>query len=188
MDIHATNLYNLWQKQRRLRVGLSILCALICLSVFLLYPRVFPPDTTPNQLGNSSGQHDSNQTYSSFTSAKPTYTTLTPEHKQVDWQRSVLPSGGEAYVYADIVNGVSITVTEQPLPPSFSADTTQLEQLARGYHATRFLTIDGVKVYIGTPLKGVQAVLFSKSNLLVLIKSSDVLNDEQWHTYIASLK
>lgn len=188
MDTKGTAFYNRWRKQQRHRLLVRAIAAVLILSALLVLPRFLKPPTPQVQTSATSGNTSQSQSASQFTSATPDYTTLTPDHKQVNWQRSVLPSGSTAYVYADDISGIPITVSEQPLPANLASDPMKLEEIARGYHATRFITVDGAKVFIGMPLKGIQAVLFTKSNLLVLMKSTSVLNDAQWQAYIQSLK
>jgi hypothetical protein len=93
------------------------------------------------------------------------------------------------YAYIDKLAGVQINVSEQPLPASFKDNPDQqLSQLAQNFEATNKITAGGTTVYIGTSIKGPQSVLLTKSNLLILIKSTGQIPNGDWAAYINSLK
>lgn len=123
----------------------------------------------------------------------PSYSTILPKNKSISdlggWQR-ISPEGKDpVYAYADTISGVAITVSEQPLPDSFKSDTAgQVAQLAKSYNATDTLDANGTKVYVGTSAKGPQSVIFTKNNLLVLIKSQQKISDPSWVAYVKSLQ
>ncbi|RWZ78316.1 MAG: hypothetical protein EOT05_00940 [Candidatus Microsaccharimonas sossegonensis] len=123
----------------------------------------------------------------------PDYKTLLPVGKTIDslggWTRVSPPESNPVFAYIDRVNGKQINVSEQPLPNEFKQDTAaQIQQLASGYKATEKVTVGDVTVFIGTSAKGPQSVIFVKNNLLVLIKSSVALSENDWASYVNSLK
>jgi hypothetical protein len=123
----------------------------------------------------------------------PGYATILPYGKSIvqlgGWVR-VSPAGTDpVYAYADTIGNVPISVSEQPLPASFKSNSTnKVAELAKGYNATATITIGDTTVYIGTSAKGPQSVIFTKSNLLVLIKSEKQIENAAWSTYAASLQ
>jgi len=122
----------------------------------------------------------------------PTYATILPSGKSIaslgGWQR-VSPDGtNPVYAYADTLDNVAISVSEQPLPDSFTNDGTKLAQLAKTYSATDKVDASGISIFIGNSAKGPQSVIFSKKNLLVLIKSTKVIKNSSWSSYVSSLK
>lgn len=123
----------------------------------------------------------------------PGYTTILPTGKSIiqlgGWVR-VSPAGSDpVYAYADTVSGVPISVSEQPLPESFKSNSSdKVAELAKSYNATATITIGDTTVYIGTSAKGPQSVIFTKDNLLVLIKSEKQIENAAWSTYAASLQ
>lgn len=123
----------------------------------------------------------------------PNYQTILPSGKKIadlgGWER-ISPAGKDpVFAYADTIAGVPVSVSEQPLPDSFKGDVAgQVSQLATSYNATDSLDAGGVKVYVGTSTKGPQSVIFTKNNLLVLIKSQQKISDPSWIAYVKSLQ
>lgn len=120
------------------------------------------------------------------------YQTILPGGKSIKelggWTR-VSPAKSEpVYAYTDTLDGISINVSEQPLPKSFIGDTDgQVEELAKKFNATSKITAGDLTVYVGTSSKGPQSVIFTKNSLLVLIKSQKKIDDTAWARYIKSL-
>ncbi len=122
----------------------------------------------------------------------PTYQTISPGGQSVSqlggWRRVSPPNSQPVYAYDDSIGGVSISVSQQPLPSSFATNTDEkIAQLAKSYNATNKLATGDTTVYIGTSAKGPQSVIFTKNNLLVLIKSQSAVNDQAWKQYIIGL-
>lgn len=135
--------------------------------------------------------NQSKQTQAELASS-PDFEAILPQGKTIEdlggWQRLSPPNSAPYYVFADTIDDVPISVSQQVLPESFKANTAQsMQDLAKSYSATDELDVDGGKVYIGTSTKGPQSVLFTKSGLLVLIKSQAKIDNNSWTTYIASL-
>ncbi|MDB5162443.1 MAG: hypothetical protein JWO54_242 [Candidatus Saccharibacteria bacterium] len=122
----------------------------------------------------------------------PNYKTVLPTGASISslggWSRISPPENDPVYAYTDAINGVSINVSEQPLPASFKGDVdAEVLELAKKYSATTQVNAGSVKVYIGTSAKGPQSVIFTKNNLLVLIKSQQKIDDKNWEKYVESL-
>lgn len=122
----------------------------------------------------------------------PDFTTILPKGKSADdlggWTR-VSPSDRNAvYAYTDTLAGVSIVVSEQPLPDSFKSDIEgSVEKLSDDFSADRTFEVNGITVHIGKSAKGPQSLIFTTRGLLILIKSNATISDDQWKTYITSL-
>ena len=121
------------------------------------------------------------------------FQTITPTGKPISqlggWQRISPLNTAPVYAYADKIGDVVISVSEQPLPSSFDGDVeNKVAQLATAYSATNTLDAKGTKVYIGTSAKGPQSTIFTKNNLLILIKSQENIDNESWINYITSLR
>lgn len=160
-------------------IGGSILVLLIGLLIF----RPFGPanDATENSSASTSKATD-----------KPTYTTVVPNGKSVDelggWKRVSPPKSEPVYAYADSIDGVSISVSQQPLPKSFETNPeVQVADLAKKFNATNKLAAGNIPVYIGTSAKGPQSVILTKNDVLILIKSQKKINDKSWAKYAESL-
>lgn len=123
----------------------------------------------------------------------PSYKTALPNSKSIDdlggWQRISPPGSTPVFAFVDTIEKVSVSVSEQPLPASFRDDVdAQVAQLAKAYNATdKIEADDGTKVYVGTSVKGPQSVIFTKKNLLILIKSEKEIDNTAWSGYATSL-
>lgn len=122
----------------------------------------------------------------------PDFQAVVPKDKTIEelegWQKLTPPSGETIYVFADSIESVPVTISEQSLPDSFSKDPSgSVTQLAEAYSATETFEAEETKVYIGNSSKGPQSVIFTKNNLLILIKSERPISQDAWKTYINSL-
>lgn len=127
-----------------------------------------------------------------ITASKPTFPTVLPRGISIEklggWQQLKGPNGNAVFVYADKIDNVSISVSQQPLPGSFKQNASgDIEKLAKNYNATNTINAKGTKAYIGTSAKGPQSVIFTKKSLLILIKSQENISNKAWAKYIASL-
>lgn len=124
---------------------------------------------------------------------KPEYDTILPAGKTIDalggWKRVSPPGKDPVFAYADKIGIVGINVSQQPLPDSFKHDTAgAIEKLAKGYAADEKVKVDTTTAYVGTSSEGSQSVILTKSDLLILIKSTGKLTSDQWAHYINSLQ
>ena len=122
----------------------------------------------------------------------PKYQTISPGGIPIEqlggWKRVSPPEKDPVFAYSDMIDGVNISVSQQPLPVSFEADPAgKTAELAKSYSATNKIEADKITIYIGTSVKGPQSVIFTKTDLLVLIKSEKKLSDASWKRYIESL-
>lgn len=123
----------------------------------------------------------------------PLYATILPAGKTIKqlggWNR-VSPQGSTpVYSYTDMLESVMISVSQQPLPETFKREPElQTSKLAESYSATTKLDANGTTVYIGTSASGPQSVIFTKQNLLVLIKSQSKINEKVWTVYVQTLQ
>jgi hypothetical protein len=143
-----------------------------------------PHSTQSPQSGNSSTE---------LPKETPSFSTILPSGKSASdyggWTR-VSPSDRNAvYAYTDSLAGTSIIISEQPLPDSFSSDPSgSIQKLAESYSADRTFEAGSTTVYIGKSAKGPQSLIFTKHGLLILIKSSSTISDDQWKSYITLLQ
>lgn len=126
-------------------------------------------------------------------SERPKYQTALPQGKTIDqlggWKRVSPPEATPVFAYADKIEDIPVTVSQQPLPGSLSANSeAQIASLAKSYNATKELDAEGTPLYVGTSAKGPQSAIMTKKGLLILIKSQKKISDEAWAAYAASLK
>lgn len=123
----------------------------------------------------------------------PYYETLIPTGKTIEqlggWTRSSPTDRNAGFVYVDYIRDNRITVNQQVLPEDFKVDTAvQMDALAKSLNATEVLTVEGLIVHIASSSKGPQTVLFNKKGLLVFLRSSVKLSNDDWIGYINSLQ
>lgn len=123
----------------------------------------------------------------------PDYVTVVPKGETVStlggWKRISPPDRDPVFAYSDTIDGVNISVSQQPLPQSFKGNVDgSIAELAKGYNATNKLDANGTTAYIGTSAKGPQSVILTRDGLLILIKSEKNIKDSSWERYIAQLE
>lgn len=105
------------------------------------------------------------------------------------WKRVSPPKNDPVFAYLDTIDGVPVSVSQQPLPRSFESDTNnQVAELAKKFNATDTINAGGATAYVGTSSKGPQSVIFTSGDLLILIKSEKKISDASWAKYAESLK
>ena len=124
---------------------------------------------------------------------KPEYKTILPSGKTIEelggWKRISPTDRSAVFTYIDAIDNVQVNVSEQPLPDEFKEETaTQIEQLAKGFKADEKVTVGSTEIYIGTSVDGPQSVIFTKNDLLILIKSASKIESNSWATYVNSLQ
>jgi hypothetical protein len=123
----------------------------------------------------------------------PNYKTLLPTGKSINdlggWHRVSPPDKNPVFAYADVIGGINVTVSQQPLPDSFKADVDgSVSKLAVSYSAKDEIIAGDTKVFVGTSVKGPQSAITVKDDVLVLIKSATKIGDKQWSDYVLSLQ
>jgi hypothetical protein len=116
--------------------------------------------------------------------------------------KSLLPSGGSSKdtalkydqtrkvtTFTDVIDGVSITISEQELPEAFKTDTDrQVEKMAKNFNATEVINESSPRIYLGTSIKGPQTAIFHKNGILVFIQSANTIDKHPWVAYITKLQ
>lgn len=118
--------------------------------------------------------------------------TIIPQGKSIEqlggWKRVSPPKSDPVFAYTDSLDGVPITVSQQILPESFKTSTdSKVAELAQKFSATTKITAGKTTAYVGSSSKGPQSVIFTKDNVLILIKSQKKIADAAWVKYIESL-
>lgn len=91
--------------------------------------------------------------------------------------------------YKDSIGGVTIIVSQQPLPEGFQDQTAdKVKKLAEEFSATEVIATANPTAYIGTSVEGPQTVIFAKKDLLVFIKSDTKIDNHDWAEYITNLQ
>lgn len=122
----------------------------------------------------------------------PEFSAVLPKGKTIEdlggWVRVSPADKDPVFAFVDVVNDVQLNVSQQQLPENLRTNTAQkVEELAKGFAANEEINANGVVAYLGTSIRGPQSVIFVKNDLLILIKSSSQLANQQWIDYIGSL-
>ena len=126
-------------------------------------------------------------------SGTPKYSTLLPANKDINslggWKRVSPTNADPVYAYVDKIDGVPISVSEQPLPDKFKTNTAdQIKELAQDFSATEKITVGEIIIYLGSSSDGPQSVIIDKGDLLILIKSESKIENSSWANYVSSLQ
>lgn len=121
----------------------------------------------------------------------PPFASLLPTGKNIEelggWSRISPPDKDPVYAYVDRIGTIQINVSQQQLPRQLESDD-DIRQLADSFDAREVIKAGDTTVYIGTSSKGPQSIIFTKNNLLILIKSTNRIAEPLWQNYIKSLK
>ena len=166
--------------QSALVIGVIGAVVIVLLATTILQ-RQSPPPTDSNKTDQATASKDLNQK------------TLTPAGTSIDskggWSRISPPGKTPVFAYSDAINGTPISVSQQPIPESFKTNASGgIAELARSYNATATVQAGDTTVYIGDSARGPQSVIFTKGNLLIMIKSQQKIAADAWVRYITSLK
>jgi hypothetical protein len=128
----------------------------------------------------------------SLAKATPDYPTVLPAGKNIKdlggWTLVSPPNRDPAFAYIDKIGNMQINVSQQQLPAEFKQKTAEkIEKLAKEYGASEKVSAGNTPVYIGTSEKGPQSVIFTKNDLLILIKSAVKIDNAVWADYVESL-
>lgn len=152
--------------------------------IFIIAVSVFMPHQNSTNRNSSAAETDH---------TNPNYQTVLPRGESVSefggWKRVSPPENDPVFAYVDKIDGVAISVSEQPLPDSFKTDVdNKVADLALKFNATNKINADDTTVYVGTSVKGPQSTIFAKENVLVMIKSQKKIADASWADYVKSLR
>jgi molybdopterin-binding protein len=124
---------------------------------------------------------------------KPDFTTILPTGKTIDklggWGRVSPPTSAPVFAYSDMLGGTHIVVSEQQVPASFENNLQgQVAQIAKQLGATTKLqTANGTALYSGVTTSGVQSLVLSKADLLILIRTVSRVDNKIMEDYVDNL-
>lgn len=170
-------------RKNKLLVGIAISLAVIITGLFYLIPN-----------SKSTNVVEQNNKLPELIHEVPTFPTVTPADKNIiqlgGWTKISPPNSAPAYTFQDKINNIAINVSEQQLPVSLQHDTSSaIAMLATNFNATdKFMASNNTVVYVGSSANGAQSVITTKNGLLILIKSTGFINNNDWSAYISSLQ
>lgn len=173
--------------RRQAIIFITVAIIIVAIIAAGTYYAVHGRQNTAIQNGEPSAQQDQPP---GLIKGTPTYPIILPTNKNITandgWVR---PGDKSVFVYVDKINNITVNVSQQPLPDDFKTNTSQqMDILAKAERANQKITVGTTTVYIGSTAKGPQSVFFTKNNLLILVKSSDAITNDQWAAYVNSLQ
>lgn len=117
--------------------------------------------------------------------ATPVYSPLKPEQQvsgaQYDGKRKL-------YKYDDTYKGLTITVSQQPLPENLRDDPAKIKQLAEGLGTVEsFETTNGTMYIASGEESNTQRVVVAHRQLLIFLQSNGTLSPVDWVAYVQNL-
>jgi len=166
-----------------------VIAGISCIGYKYLLPQIKSSDIAKTPDDGEQSQY----TVETLEKGTPTYSTVLPSGTTISklggWTRVSPETSDPVYAYVDKINGVSISISEQPLPDDFKSNpSSKVEKLATGFNADAKITVSGTTAYIGTSSDGAQSVILYKKSTLILIKSVARISNNDWANYINSLK
>lgn len=127
------------------------------------------------------------------TQPKPSFSPLAPQDKpQLADPSKVGHTYDQAksvYSYTDLVVGVPITVSQQPLPSGEGSAQSKIDNIATKLGAEQQIPTNSGTAYLQIDTKNnVHVVVFTKKDVLVLIRGTYPLPADAWAEYINSLQ
>lgn len=118
-------------------------------------------------------------------SSKPAYAPLQPEG-QASGAR--YDSKRQLYTYNDTYKGLTISVSQQPLPEKLRGDVLKVKQLAETLGTVESFETTNGTAYIATDENsGTQRVVVTHRQLLIFLQSNGTLSPVDWVSYVQNL-
>ncbi len=123
----------------------------------------------------------------------PTFKPVAPKSKpnlaQGSSQATSFDGKLDSYSFTDSLNGVPLTVSQQPIPATFSSASQALSSVAKSMNAKTIIpTSSGLPAYeVFNANTSIQSLVFTMNNLLIFIQSNFQHSNAEWTNYINSL-
>jgi hypothetical protein len=174
------------QKDRLLRN--VIVFFVMCLGLILLFVNALQTSQTQTTQVTQSNPLGITQ----LEQGTPEYPTLVPAGKTIEalggWTRVSPRERNPVFAYNDTIDGKSVNVSQQPVPEELKGDIDeQIADIALDFRATEKFTAADTTIYIGVSSNGPQFIIFTKDDLLILMRSGVPIAIEAWAAYINSL-
>lgn len=161
-------------------IGLAIF--VIGIASFLLIKR-----DKNNNSTNSEANDTANQVVEEPVSHDPPFSPALPPSGIDKEEVSYNPQRNFAK-FDDSIDGIAIAVSQQALPEDFKSDPeAKLEELAKGFEATKIIQTGSGLAYIKETEEGPMTIIFKKFDLLVFIRTQNKVSEASVVSYINNL-
>jgi hypothetical protein len=90
--------------------------------------------------------------------------------------------------YDDDINGIKVSVSQQPLPEEFKNDPDgNIKNVAENFNAKEKLTFDEQSMYLGQSEEGQQTLILTKKSVMIFIVTASQIDKEALKLYAANL-
>ncbi len=180
------------KKISRLRLSRKALVIVVVIALIVISTTAFVFFSKRSSKSTGVAIKNSDSKTTDLYEEKPTFKILYPGSKNSENIGKIVkispPNQPAAYTYIDSIAGVQINVTQQEIPDNLKNNqANELEKTAKSNNQTNLIQVDGVNVYSGQSVKGVQSLIFIKGNLLITIRSASKVSDEAWVAYISAM-
>lgn len=118
----------------------------------------------------------------------PTFSIVKPQGRDLPKEKIIFDPRRKFAKFEDEINGVPISVSQQPLPEGIKSDPVSgTSKLAKDFGAAEEITVDGTRINYGQDEKGQQTVILTKNGLLIFILTSAQTDKEGLKIYAGNL-
>ena len=119
---------------------------------------------------------------------EPLFEIVKPEGREITKESIVFDPERLFAKYDDEINGIPITVSQQPFPDIYRSDVEGgVSKIAKDFGAKETLTYEGQTMYYGQDFEGPQTVVLSKNDLLVFILTTKAVDKLALQVYAGNL-
>lgn len=119
----------------------------------------------------------------------PSYAPLKPANEGGSVAGAGYDGKRQMYKYDDVYNGVTMTISQQPLPDNLRANPKDIQKIAQSIGAKEKVVTTNGDAYISTDDKtATQRVVVAHRQLLIFIQSSKSMSNADWVAYIQKLE
>lgn len=121
--------------------------------------------------------------------AAPAYAPLKPATEAGSVAGAGYDGKRQMYKYDDVYNGVTMTISQQPLPDNLRANPKDIQKIAESIGAKEKVATTNGDAFISTDDKtATQRVVVAHRQLLIFIQSSKSMSNAEWVSYIQQLQ
>ena len=118
----------------------------------------------------------------------PKFDFVQPEGRPIEKSKIAYDSVRNFAKYDDEINGIPITVSQQPMPSQYKNDLIGgAKKIAGDFGATEELSVDGQLMYLGKDEKGPMTLILTKNEILIFILTSKQIDKNGLMVYASNL-
>lgn len=140
------------------------------------------------QAGEVAGTNNQGSSEVTTPTNDPKFSIIKPQGREIPKEKIIYDSKRNFTKFDDEINGVPITVSQQPMPDAFKADPKAgAAKIAKNFGTTDSFMFDDIELNYGQDEKGPQTMIFTKKDLLIFIMTSQQVDKEGLKVYAGNL-